>query len=305
MPDINPIFKPVTPAPVTPTAAQNNPVNANSTSSTVPGVFGTYSSGAQPSASIPGGVGVCGIGDIGVQGTSTGGHGVEGQSSNSSGVYGNSSGFDAVVGETSSPLHAGVTGRNLATSPNGGVGIYGVGGTYAGKFDGDVLVNGTLTVLTDIVLQAPLPSATGATGAISTSGADCAEEFDATAAQAVEPGTVMVLDGSGSLRPSNHGYDRKVAGVISGAGDYRPGMILDRRESPEGRVPIALVGKVYCKADAGYAPIEVGDLLTTSPTPGHAMKACDPSRAFGAVIGKALRPLASGQGLVPILIALQ
>jgi len=66
-----------------------------------------------------------------------------------------------------------------------------------------------------------------------------------------------------------------------------------------------LVGKVYCKVDSRYAAIEVGDLLTTSPTPGHAMKALDREQAFGAVIGKALRPLAEGQGLIPILIALQ
>jgi hypothetical protein len=68
---------------------------------------------------------------------------------------------------------------------------------------------------------------------------------------------------------------------------------------------VALVGKVYCKVDAQYGPIEVGDLLTTSPTLGHAMKASDPLKAFGAVIGKALRPLLAGQGLIPILIALQ
>jgi hypothetical protein len=57
--------------------------------------------------------------------------------------------------------------------------------------------------------------------------------------------------------------------------------------------------------DAQYSSIDVGDLLTTSPTPGHAMKASDPLRAFGAVIGKALRPLGSGRGLIPILIALR
>jgi len=51
--------------------------------------------------------------------------------------------------------------------------------------------------------------------------------------------------------------------------------------------------------------IEVGDLLTTSPTPGYAMKATDPLKAFGAIIGKALCPLKEGQGLIPILIALQ
>jgi hypothetical protein len=46
-------------------------------------------------------------------------------------------------------------------------------------------------------------------------------------------------------------------------------------------------------------------MLTTSVVPGHAMKAVDRLRAFGAVIGKALRPLNAGQGLIPILIALQ
>jgi hypothetical protein len=66
-----------------------------------------------------------------------------------------------------------------------------------------------------------------------------------------------------------------------------------------------LLGKVYCKVDAQFAAISVGDLLTTSPTPGHAMKAADPSKAFGAVIGKAMGPLNEGQGLIPILIALQ
>ena len=35
------------------------------------------------------------------------------------------------------------------------------------------------------------------------------------------------------------------------------------------------------------------------------MKATDQQRAFGAVLGKALRPLASGSGLIPILVALQ
>jgi hypothetical protein len=49
----------------------------------------------------------------------------------------------------------------------------------------------------------------------------------------------------------------------------------------------------------------VGDLLTTSPTPGHAMAARDHGRAFGAVFGKALAPLQSGIGLLPVLVALQ
>jgi len=81
--------------------------------------------------------------------------------------------------------------------------------------------------------------------------------------------------------------------------------VLDRQQSQDDRKPIALLGKVYCKVDANYAPIEVGDLLTTAPSLGHAMKASDPLKAFGAVIGKALRPLNAGRGLIPVLIALQ
>ena len=81
--------------------------------------------------------------------------------------------------------------------------------------------------------------------------------------------------------------------------------MLDRQQAQGERKPIALLGKVYCKVDAQHGPIEVGDMLTSSPTSGHAMKASDPFKAFGAVIGKALQPLAAGQGLIPILVALQ
>jgi hypothetical protein len=142
------------------------------------------------------------------------------------------------------------------------------------------------------------------TGDVLLTGADCAEHFDVTG-PLPEPGAVMVIDENGAIRESRDAYDKKVAGVVSGAGEFRPGLILDRRSGEEGRIPLALVGKVFCKVDANYAPIEVGDLLTTSPTPGHAMKAVDPARAFGCVIGKALRCLGEGRGMVPILVALQ
>jgi hypothetical protein len=115
----------------------------------------------------------------------------------------------------------------------------------------------------------------------------------------------MVLDDQSNLQESCRPYDKRVAGVISGAGNYKPGLVLDKQQSESDRKPIALLGKVFCKVDARFGPIQVGDLLTTSPTVGHAMRVDDPFKAFGAVIGKALRPLANGQGLVPILIALQ
>ena len=63
--------------------------------------------------------------------------------------------------------------------------------------------------------------------------------------------------------------------------------------------------KVFCKVDATSEPVSVGDLLTTSATSGHAMKATDPLRVFGAVLGKALRPLREGCGLIPVLVSLQ
>lgn len=141
------------------------------------------------------------------------------------------------------------------------------------------------------------------TGDVLLTGADCAEEFD-VAGPLPEAGTVVVIDDEGSLRQSREAYDKKVAGVVSGAGEYRHGLVLDKR-SKEGRIPVALMGKAYCKVDARYSPVEVGDLLTTSQTPGHAMKVMDPTRAFGSVIGKALKSLEAGQGVIPILVALR
>ncbi|MCC5611980.1 hypothetical protein LC612_35930 [Nostoc sp. CHAB 5834] len=145
----------------------------------------------------------------------------------------------------------------------------------------------------------------GSTGDINFLNADCAEDFDIAGLEDIEPGTVMIIGSDGKLYPSQTAYDKRVTGVLSGAGEYKPGIVLDKKPSQHKRLPVSLMGKVYCKVDADYSAVEVGDLLTTSPTLGHAMKADDPLKAFGAVIGKAMRPLNAGQGLIPILIALQ
>lgn len=105
--------------------------------------------------------------------------------------------------------------------------------------------------------------------------------------------------------PTPQSFIVHFTGIISGAGDYRPAITLDKHASARPRSALALVGKVYCKVDASYAPIEVGDMLTTSPTRGHAMKAVDAVKSFGAVIGKALNPISAGVGLIPVLVALQ
>ncbi len=143
------------------------------------------------------------------------------------------------------------------------------------------------------------------TGDVILSGADCAEEFDVSGSELPEPGTVVVIDEGGTLRECRNAYDKKVAGVVSGAGPYKHAIILDNRSESKRRVAVALVGKVYCKVDAQYSPIEIGDLLTTSPSSGYAMKATEPLKAFGSIIGKALTTFDRGQGLIPILVALQ
>lgn len=198
---------------------------------------------------------------------------------------------EAVHAETHSPVTAAIAAFNLNRRATGAA-IYakkeGPRG-HAGFFDGRVWVSGELGVGGDVVLA----------------NADCAEDFDVADTTAAEPGTVMTIGDDGVLQPSCLAYDRCVVGVVSGAGTYRPALVLDKQPSCEARSPVALLGKVFCKVSAAFGAIEPGDLLTTSPLPGHAMKASDPARAFGAVIGKALRPLREGEGLIPIVIALQ
>ena len=224
----------------------------------------------------------------GVRGESTGtGNGVSGFAKSGRGVSGTSSNGDGVRGESAAG-GAGVRGVSTNKDRVGVVGENTQGG-FAGFFTGDVDVRGSIFCDGDIVLR----------------NADCAEHFDISTAQEIEPGTVMVINADGVLEQSGMCYDKRVAGVISGAGDYRPALILDKQETSGQRMPVALIGKTFCKVDASGVPIEVGDLLTTSATPGYAMKASDPGKAFGAVIGKALRSQESGMGLIPILIALQ
>jgi len=272
------------------------------------GVFGESATGPGVSAASVSSVGVDAKsqnGPAAVRAVHAGnGPGVLGVSrGNAEGVHGvcQGNGFSGVFGE--SATGPGVSGSSTssvgvdAKSQSGPAALRAVhaGNGVAGLFGGDVRITRTLLVEGDIDVH----------GDIRLANADCAEDFDIADGTAVEPGTVMVLNDAGELTPSGRAYDKRVAGVVSGAGAYKPGIVLDKRQTSALRQPIALLGKVFCKVDAQFSAIAVGDLLTTSPTPGHAMATNDPSKAFGAVVGKALRPLASGQGLIPILIALQ
>lgn len=204
---------------------------------------------------------------------------------NGPGVFGSSAKGDGVHGESGGAGMSAIAGLHSA----GGNGVYGRSTGNAGYFDGNVQVNGKITVTEDVYL----------------SGGDCAEQFDFAGGQLPAPGTLVVMGDDGALVESHSAYDRKVVGVVAGAGTYRPAIIMDKNITDMPRVVVSLIGKAYCKVDAEYGAVEVGDMLTSSPTAGCAMKASDSKQAFGSVVGKALRSQKEGQGIIPILMALQ
>lgn len=139
-----------------------------------------------------------------------------------------------------------------------------------------------------------------------TGGADLAEPFPLKE-PALDKGSVVVIDEeqTGRLKLATTAYDTRVAGIISGANGISPGIALHQEGRLEGTDNVALSGRVYVKADAGYGAIKPGDLLTTSNTPGHAMKVTNHTRSQGAILGKAMSPLRDGTGLVLVLVSLQ
>jgi hypothetical protein len=137
-------------------------------------------------------------------------------------------------------------------------------------------------------------------------GADLAEPF-AMSHDGVEPGSVVVIDekNPGKLKQSTRAYDKKVAGIVSGANGIQPGISMIDEERLEAGKNVALSGRVYVKADTSAGRIEPGDLLTTSAAAGRAMKASNHAKAQGAILGKAMTRLDAGRGMVLVLVTLQ
>jgi hypothetical protein len=147
----------------------------------------------------------------------------------------------------------------------------------------------------------------------------------------VETGDVLVIDtaSSGEMSLARTAEDTRLFGVVAGAAGIvlgesaprpscgeRPTAVeartcedpLVESRSPSGnggpvRAPVVFSGVALCKVDAGYGSVRPGDLLTSSPTPGHAMRAHDPRP--GTVVAKALEPLEAGTGLVRVLVMLR
>ena len=166
-------------------------------------------------------------------------------------IYPNSLNFPGSSSIASSRINAVVASKNpdagIAIAQNSGVNVLlqasGAGG-YLGTTSNHPLVlrtndqdrlvveaNGNVQVKGDIILT----------------NADCAEDFDIANAALVEPGTVMVLGEEGVLKPSDRAYDKRVAGVVSGAGGYRPGIVLDKQPAQGNRSPIALQAKSFAR----------------------------------------------------------
>lgn len=139
-------------------------------------------------------------------------------------------------------------------------------------------------------------------------GSDLAEPFKmADEGRDIPQGAVVVIDDKnpGQLKMSDQPYDSRVAGVVSGANGINPGIQMHQQGALEGGKNVALTGRVYVLADASNGAILPGDLLTSSASPGRAMKVSDHAKAQGAILGKAMTGLKEGKGLVLVLVTLQ
>ncbi len=145
------------------------------------------------------------------------------------------------------------------------------------------------------------------------------DQFVNTVGETLERGDVVIVGGSEPTRSygpndsipipevdlTEREYDTRICGIVSEIFDPAPD--TDPRRVEPGQIGgfVTLGAFASCKVDADIAPIAVGDLLTSSPTRGHAQKVLHPERAAGAILGKALGALDRGRGTVPVLVVLQ
>jgi len=149
-----------------------------------------------------------------------------------------------------------------------------------------------------------------------TLGADFAELIEADESvspetESYQPGDVLVISPeTGKLRKSNKPYSTLVAGIYSTKAAFLGNQgIAD--ETSARMLPVALVGVVPTKVNAENGAIHPGDLLTTSSTPGYAMRASPvvvrgvKVYRTGTIVGKALEPLKNGKGVIKVLVTLR
>lgn len=140
-----------------------------------------------------------------------------------------------------------------------------------------------------------------------TGGADVAEKINTS--EWVEAGNVVEIDPEhpGFFCKSSSPYSRRVAGIISTS----PGVVLGNKTDStadawdDNRPILAIAGRVPVRVSTENGPIEVGDLLVSSSTPGVAMKGSELDRCVGAVVGKALEPFTGTLGEITAQVTLR
>lgn len=139
-------------------------------------------------------------------------------------------------------------------------------------------------------------------------GSDLAEGFVVSgSAYTTTAGMIVSIDPAreGMLNPSQEPYDKMAVGVVSGANGIDPGLIMGQAGSiVDGDTPVAIAGRVYVKSSDENGRIKPGDLLTSSSTPGCAMRVDNYMHAAGAIVGKALGS-PTDDGYVLMLVSLQ
>jgi len=239
---------------------------------------------------------------FGVTGRSTNNHAVQGFSTshNHAAVYGNSTEGIGVLGEHTDPTltSPGVYGKNTGS----GSGVLGDADSGAGVIARSKTGNPLEAYDTSPSNRRFYVSNAGnvyADGTFNPGGADLAEMLPAM--EGLQPGDVLVIGPDGKLARSIAPYASNVVGVYS----TNPGFVggSDEDGTNPGKVPLAVIGVVPVKASAENGPIAPGDLLTTSSTPGYAMRA--DHFVGGAILGKALEGLDESTGVILMLVMLQ
>lgn len=164
---------------------------------------------------------------------------------------------------------------------------------------------------------------------------DFAEAFRVAPGQTLEPGDVVVHAVGSGLNEhcslAGKPGERLLLGVVSTNPAFTAGMSFEEAERVDPALtaqrdaakaagnkdevarlealmaetvkkvwkPIAQIGRVPTKVDGSFGPIKAGDYLTTSSTPGHAMKLTGP----GMALGVALEDFAGdGKGLITVFV---
>jgi hypothetical protein len=219
---------------------------------------------------------------------SAGTYAVYGKNNNGSGVFGESAGVGSGVFGYGGPVGVtgySQTGTGLVARSASGFLVEGFPSFNGGTRTFHIDLNGTYVA-----------------------GSDFAESLPARGDKSnYEPGDVLVIStqASGSVEKSSRPYDPRVAGVYS----TRPGMLgADKggatRVDPND-VPVAIIGIVPTKVSAENGAVRVGDMLTTSRTPGFAMRCGQHVKCLGTIIGKAIEPLKKGRGIIKVLVTLR